>query len=231
MPKSLAALVSMVSNNVSGGLRGQANFTYSREQIADEIALTRNAILKEYALKGVRLSRQDLVQQVAHLRVELRDLTGEQGGPVLAGLPLPDSRTPYVRLPALSTLLGSDCIEYLGGVNLRSDLKRSWDPVPGYAEFDLLTGRQPYVWLDGQGGWLLNLKGSFSVQRYRVLTLRAVLEDPMSINEFEGNSLDWEDPYPMPDFIADQVVQKITNKYISMYGRLNPQPNNGVAAI
>jgi hypothetical protein len=67
-------LASAVYNDIVGGLRGYTSTpTMSLEQLEDDLAETRLAVIKEYALKGILL-KNDLLMSINCIPVGCKDI-------------------------------------------------------------------------------------------------------------------------------------------------------------
>lgn len=234
MSKPLFVLYSQVKNNVSNGLRGAtANQNYTEEQVMDDLLQTRAALWKEYTAKGVTLSKRPFQQTLGRVPVRTKDFgqatvseRGRRSDPMLeAGLPL-EILQQYVQLPPLLTpdfTSGHQAIEFLGAPAQRLPLRLLYGNDYLYTQYERYTGREPFAWINGQDCWLF----AATPLPHSHLVLRAALSDPREANEYGGWHNFEEDPFPIPDDFVNTIVERVTNKYISMYGRLNVQPNTG----
>jgi len=230
MSLSLLQLASMVENNVSGGLRGQQNFTYSLDQLMDELTLERNGLLKDMQFKGQQLPLDECSQHLSALPLTVQDYAQIPADIAeLAGLEdLVRRPVLHYRAPELISLTDRDrTLRYVGPVRRGS----SWDVVwkPSQLEFRKhrrLQSTTPLVFVQGLDRWVFGCPIS-----QRTVSETGVYSQPREVGEYPGHGFTEESPFPMPDFMARDVVQKLTNKYISIYGRLNVRPNDGTAQV
>lgn len=69
-------MASAIYNDIVSGLRGyNANPTLSMEQLEDEIAEERLAVIKQYILKGV-IPKKDLLKTISCITVDCKDIEG-----------------------------------------------------------------------------------------------------------------------------------------------------------
>ena len=161
MSFSLLQLASMVQNNVSGGLRGQQNFTYSIEQLQDELAMERNGLLRDMQLKGLRLPLDECAQTLSALPLQVRDYAQIPAGIAeLAGLEdLVRRPVLHYQAPELVSLSERDqTLRYVGPVGRRSGWDVAWQPSQvEYRQYQRLALIKPLVYVGGDqslGIWL-----------------------------------------------------------------------------
>ncbi|WP_216726090.1 hypothetical protein [Hymenobacter siberiensis] len=234
MSLSLFQLASMVQNNVSAGLHGQQNFTYDLEQLQDELRLERNSLLKDMESKGGEAPPYDACAQPLNA-LPLRPLDYAQvpaGVAELAGLE-DVVRRPVLgfTFPSLVTLSQAhEAVRYVGPI---ARLKR-WRVATKLAQVEYdrhqkLRKDTPLVYFDpsspGQG-WVFGCPVS-----QRTISMTGIFEDPLQVGYYPPNVFTTESPYAMTEPMARAVVQKLTNKYISQYGRLSVRPNDGTAQV
>ena len=233
MALSLFQLVSLVQNNVSGGLHGQQNFTYSLEQLQDELALERNGLLRDLERKGEKLPLAACAQPLNALVLAAADYSGLPGGVAeLAGL------EDLVRRPVLSFTfppllqLGdmSPVVRYVGPIGRRTPWRLAWKEADvQYDAYKRPRSTVPLVFFDAATPGRAWVFGAPVAQR--TVSLTAVFADPLLVGHYAPHDFTADSEYPLPDNLARDIVQRLTNKYISMYGRLSPQPNTGTARI
>lgn len=233
MALSLFQLASLVQNNVSGGLHGEQNFTYSLEQLKDELTLERNGLLRDLEQKGLKPPLAACAQALNALPLSVADYTGLPAGIAeLAGL------EDVVRRPVLSFTfppllqLGdmSAVVRYVGPLGRRSPWRLAWKEADVlYDQFKRPRSATPLVFFDASApgrAWVLGCPTA-----PRTVSLTAVFDDPIKVGHYPPHAFTEDSEYPMPDNLARDVVQRLTNKYISMYGRLIPNSNTGTARI
>lgn len=233
MAFSLFQLASMVQNNVSGGLHGQQNFTYSIEQLKDELTLERNGLLRDLERKGEKPPLAACAQPLNARPLTVADHTRLPGGVAeLAGL------EDVVRRPVLfftfpSLLQMGDMsavVRYVGPIGRRAPWRLAFkESDVEYDRFKRPRSSTPLVFFDPSTPGQAWVFGCPTAQR--TVSLTAVFADPLQVGHYAPHDFTEESEYPMPDNLARDIVQRLTNKYISMYGRLNPRPNDGTARV
>lgn len=233
MSLSLLQLASLVQNNVSGGLRGQQNFTYSLEQLQDELHLERNGLLRDLERKGERLPLDACAQALNALPLLVDDYGQLPAGiQELAGLE-DLVRRPVLRFahpPLLSLYCMDKVVRYVGPIGRRAPWRVAWTQQQlEYDRFQRVRHPAPLVYFDLSNpgvAWVFGCPVS-----QRTVSLTAVIDNPLRVGDYPPNTYTEESIYPMPDFMSRDVVQRLTNKYIAMYGRLSVRPNDGTAVI
>lgn len=233
MALSLLQLASLVQNNVSGGLRGQQNHTYDLLQLQDEIAVERNGLLRDLERKGEALPLAACAQQVNALPLTVADYSRLPGGVAeLAGLE-DTVRRPvlFFTFPPLLTLSAmKDVVRYVGPIGRRAPWRLAWSPSEvEYDRHRRLRATTPLVFFDQSTPGQAWVFGCPTAQR--TVSLTAVFDDPLKVGHYAPHDFTSESEYPMPDSLARDVVQRLTNKYISMYGRLSVTRNDGTAQV
>jgi hypothetical protein len=88
-----------------------------------------------------------------------------------------------------------------------------------YTEFEQFTNKAPLAFYD-------NDKIFFS-KGYKKITIKAIFEDPSSLEDFQ--QYDWKvTDYPAPAGDIDNILNKLTGKYIRDFYRIPIQPNTQV---
>lgn len=233
MALSLFQLASLVQNNVSGGLHGEQNFTYSLEQLKDELTLERNGALRDLERKGERPPLAACAQALNALSLAVADYSGLPGGVAeLAGL------EDLVRRPVLSFTfppllqLGdmAPVVRYVGPLGRHTPWRMAWKEADVlYDAYKRPRSVTPLVFFNASTPGQAWVFGAPVAQR--TVSLTAVFADPLLVGHYPPHVFTDESEYPLPDNLARDIVQRLTNKYISMYGRLSPQPNTGTARI
>lgn len=230
MGLSLLQLASLVQNNVSGGLRGQQNFTYSIEQLMDELTIERNGILWDMETKRMTLPLEECAQRLDGLVLQVVDYTQIPAGIAeLAGVEdLVRRPVLHYSAPELISLADRDkTLRYVGPIGRRKRWNVAWKASQvEFSEHTRLKPVQPTVLVQGTDRWVFGCPVG-----QRTISETGIYSQPREVGEYPGHGFGDESSFPMPDFMARDAVQKLTNKYISMYGRLAVQPNDGTAKV
>lgn len=190
-------MASAIRNNVSNGLKGVSNISYSIEQIIDEIYLTRNSLIKEYALKRV-------------LSLE------QMGNELEFALEFDASRQARkAEIPRISRSIPCS-VQYAGTSDRQCPYIVYTDHSYIYHKYNRIIKNKPYVWIDMS----LNCNGKLDMWLFNQplmskLTLVAVWEDLREVCEGCGQEVN------IPDFMKNDIVDRITKKYVAYYRQLN----------
>lgn len=233
MALSLFQLASLVQNNVSGGLHGEQNFTYSLEQLKDELTLERNGLLRDLERKGERPPLAACAQPINARPLTVADYTRIPGGVgELAGLEdLVRRPVLFFTFPPLLQMGDMNpVVRYVGPIARRAPWRLAWKEADvEYDRHKRLRSATPLVFFDPSTPGQAWVFGAPVAQR--TVSLTAVFADPLLAGHYPPHDFTEDSEYPLPDNLARDIVQRLTNKYISMYGRLNAQPNTGTARL
>lgn len=228
MASPLNALVSQVLNNVRTGLHGKVDISISEQQVITELLQGRAQLVKQYQLKGVRISKTSLTQELPLIPVNTIDPRADWRTGLLderlAALGLPLERP--IQVAPLPTLLtdatGEPLVDFLGSLDEQVELKVLFGTQKRYARHDRLTGKWPTITLQEQGGEL-----NACCPAWPFIMGRVALFDPRQSSDY-GKLFDPDTtPGPWPDFIEEEMVRNLTNKYVSQYGRYAKTPDTG----
>ena len=222
-------MASAIYNDIVSGLRGySANPTLSMEQLEDEIAEERLAVIKQYILKGV-IPKKDLLKTISCITVDCKDIEGCDacgGDSNFEGTP-----TMHFVIPPLMTDFGGFGIEYIGSADLQNPFIWYTNPTSmRYHKYRRRTKNKPYVFVnmspnkDGMCDcWV------FNAPFLKRVTVIGVFKDERKLEEYgcdclgEGNN--------NPSFIDAEVKERLTKKKIYYYRQLAAPilPNDQVA--
>ena len=247
MVTSLSGLVSQVANLLSGGLRGQQNFTYSLEQIADQLVQVRGDLILTAEDKGTPYPLKSYSQVCPTIQLRPRDwLTlNATTQALLASLPVPASRTAwyYARIPRLLSL-DKIAIDYFGPAGK----PEPWTVVEqlgavAYDEFRRLPRRTPLVYVEGQDLWvtgrdgrvpvLCKLIAGFADPRQPALMGLSDECHPFLVDAEVDLTDDTKRPsaWPVSEDLAERSVQRVLQTFYPTHGTRPVPVNDGTAAI
>ena len=222
-------MASAIYNDIVSGLRGySANPTLSMEQLEDEIAEERLAVIKQYILKGV-IPKKDLLKTISCITVDCKDIEGCDacgGDQNFEGTP-----TMHFVIPPLMTDFGGFGIEYIGSADLQNPFIWYTNPTSmRYHKYRRRTKDKPYVYVN----MATNKDGMcdcwvFNAPFLKRVTVVGVFKDERKLEEYgcsclgEGNN--------SPSFIDAEVKERLTKKKIYYYRQLAAPilPNDQVA--
>ena len=214
-------LASAIYNDIVGGLRGySANMSLSLEQLEDEIAEERLAVIKAYTLKGI-IPKDDLVRTITCIPVDCKDIEGCNscsGNDFFGGTP-----TMHFEIPKLLTDFGTVGIDYIGSPDLQnpfyiytkaSDLK--------YRQYKKYKNKRPYVFVNvspNENGmcdcWI------FNAPFIKKVTVIGIFKDERDLEKF-GCKCDTDDE--KMSFLDSEIKERITKRKIQYYRQLAPPP-------
>lgn len=118
-----------------------ANPNISLEQLADEVIETREAVIKEWYLKGL-LKPHDLMLSINCIDVDCAD-------PAKCCNSASGKSEMHFEIPVLMNDLGVDAIDWIGTIDKteRYDVYYSLDPLK-YRQYKKRGANKPYVYID-----------------------------------------------------------------------------------
>jgi len=123
-----------------------------------------------------------------------------------------------------------EVVRYVGPIARRTPWRLAWSQQQ--VEDDRhrrLRATTPLVYFDQSTPGQAWVFGCPTTQR--TVSLTAVFADPLNVGHYAPHDFTEESEYPLPDSLARDVVQRLTNKYISMYGRLAVTKNDSTAQV
>jgi hypothetical protein len=223
MKMTLDMIASAIQNNVLGGLKGVTNFSYSIEQLRDEVGVMRNAVLRELSMKGLLRpdSVPELAQRINCVPVRCRDISDCCSEVADYYAATAEKATVYhAQLPALAYLAGISPILYLGKKGMQRPFKVWYDQSWAYNQYEPATSRRPFVWVEGQNAWFFNQR-----EGLEEISIRAVFEDVSAVERYDCCEKLDQAPFPAPDYIIQLIIHKLSEQYLRYYRLAHVQPN------
>ena len=210
-------LASAIFNDIVSGLAGyNANHSMSIDQLEDEIAEERLALIKMYTLKGI-IPKNDLLRTISCIPVNCKNIEncnkcGENQS--FEGTP-----TMHFEIPMLLTDFGNIGIQYIGSPDLQNNFIVYTKPNQlNYRKYRKYGNKKPYVYINvapNQNGmcdcWVYNAPFLKSV------TVTAVFKDERQLEEF-GCSCDAN--LENMSFLDSEIKERITKRKIQYYRQL-----------
>lgn len=172
-------LASAVLNDINAGLsNANANPNISIEQLEDEIIELREAIIKEWYLKGL-LKPHDLMLALNCIEVDCKD-------PAKCCVTSSGKSETHFEIPILMNDLGDDAIEWIGTVDkeIRYDVHYSLDGLK-YRKYKKRGANKPYIYIEKApnqngmyDGWI------FNAPFVKYISIIAVFRDPRQLEQF-----------------------------------------------
>lgn len=249
MVVSLSGLVGQIANHLSGGLRGQQNYTYSLQQLADEVVQVRGDLLRTGDTKGRPFPLKSYAQVCPTVQLRPRDWVAQTdvAEALLANLPVPAGRAAwfYARIPRLLDLGGvSSSVLYFGPAGR----PEKWTVIDNpnqlaYDQFRRLPRRTPLVYVEGNDLWVTSRDGRHPA----LCKLIAGFADPRQpaqlglSQEYHpvliGPDDDLTDPdqqpspFPIPEDVAERIVQRVLQRFYPTHGTRPVPLTDGNAAV
>lgn len=182
---TIERLADMVINDVNGGLRGyHENMSMSKEQIQEEIVLTRLAVIKEYMLKGI-LPINDLVMALNCIPVDCDTLDKCKCRGTVCGEP-----TAHFQIPQLLFDFGTGkAIKYIGSSDKQHSFlvyTRPIDQIKNYQKYRKRGKNKPWVYIDPtpNSSGLIDCY-IFDAPLVKQISIIAIFKDPRQLEEFQ----------------------------------------------
>jgi len=213
---TLPGITYAIKNNLEAGLKGTANFPFSIEQLEAEVIAERNAVVEQLKQSNL-LGASELFQEINCVSLDCEDF----------GLCCETSTkqpTLHFKVPVfviqnytgLATQTKPFYIYEVGNTNyLYQDYKSSY------------TSRKPYVVYRLYNGEMHGFIFNPPTPNLKKISVRAIFENPLAVNGFKCCSYNVEtDRFPAPNFVIQQIIVNITNRWASWYYRFQGQKPN-----
>ncbi len=182
---SIDRLADMIINDVRSGLRGQhQNMSMSKEQLSEEVVLTRLAVIKEYMLKGI-LPIKDLLMSLNCIPVDCDTLDKCKCRGSVCGEP-----TAHFQIPQILFDFGiGNAVEYIGSSDKQHPFlvySKPIDKIKTYHKYRKRGKQKPWVYIDVTP----NSEGLidcyiFGAPLIKQVSVVAVFKDPRQLEEFQ----------------------------------------------
>lgn len=214
---TISSLASAIYNDVVSGLSGMnVNPNMSLEQLEDECAEMRAAVIKEYYLKGL-LKPSDFTVAINCVDVDCEDRSKCCANPS-------GKMAAHFEIPQLMDDLGDSAILYIGSTDRENSFKVYTNPISmKYNKYKRRGADKPYVYIEKTpnehnmfDGWVFNAP---FVKR---LTVIGVFKDLRQLEEFNCCN--------NPEFtdfgsISIEVKDRLTRKKLQYYRQYIQQPH------
>ncbi len=214
---TISSLASAIYNDVVSGLSGMnVNPNMSLEQLEDECAEMRAAVIKEYYLKGL-IKPSDFTVAINCVDVDCEDRSKCCANPS-------GKMAAHFEIPQLMDDLGDSAILYIGSTDRENSFKVYTNPISmKYNKYKRRGADKPYVYIEKTpnehnmfDGWVFNAP---FVKR---LTVIGVFKDLRQLEEFNCCN--------NPEFtdfgsISIEVKDRLTRKKLQYYRQYIQQPH------
>jgi len=223
---TLNEIVATVRNNISDGLSGLVgNYSYSIEQLAEEVVLMRAKLLVSRLMRG-KVQLKYYYQTIDYVMLKPQDISG------VDHMPSGKKSLGFI-IPSILSSINDDS-EIVMVYTLDRERRFKVYRTIAYRDhkYRIKTKRSPFVYLDtspdGDGmisGYLMNTGRYESI---RSLVVQGVFSNPMDV---KGMTADVEFPCPLE--MQNDIISAMTSQYVIYYRQLNvpPLPNTQTSSV
>lgn len=213
---TLNAIAYAIKNNLEVGLKTTANFPFSIDQLEAEILTTRSNLLEQLEVNRAE-GLNEFYQEINCIPLDCKDF----------GLCCERStKQPSLHFEAPVFMAHN----YTGLATQTSpfNVYLSGNNSHIYQKYrSRYTAERPYVVYRLHQGVMHGFVFNPPTPNLKVISLRAIFENPYDINKYECCNFNSRvDRFPAPNFIIQQIIDTITNKWASWYYRFQGQAAN-----
>jgi len=220
---TLEEMASAIRSNVGAGLKEVGNFTYSIDQIKDDISNMRSTIIYQDSQAGT-LNPQYFAQNREMLELEPKVFP-------LEGVAESNSPALVTKIPKLAMTKDNSSILYLGPPDMSLNIKIYFNlnDVKNHQYTRMLKNR-PYSYIDlsqDSDGDVPVYIFNTGPTPFRYISVRAIFDDPVRILQEDGYYIDNEE-FPAPLAVQKLIVQQLTQEYLNYYRQFSSfnEPND-----
>lgn len=215
---TLDQIASTIRNHVVDALGGASETTFSIEQLKDEIMTAASGAVARLAAQGV-IQITELAQRLDGIAVATRDLSLEC--PVGSEL-----CAPHFEIPNLNRAIDSPII-FLGSLDSKLSFKVYYNRDYRYHRYRLATSRKPFAWVSSSK----NVKGLYDVFLFNMgkyntikfLSMDVLLDNPYDLLATPYYNQFAEAEFYAPLLVQEEIIDKLTQKYVNYYRQLHMQ--------
>ncbi len=216
---TLDEMASAVRSNVGSGLKEVGNFTFSIEQIKDEISNMRSMIILQDSEKGI-LNKGYFAQKVENIELSVGTFPEE-------GIIESNNPVMVARIPKLAMTKDNSSVLYLGPPDMSLNIKSyySLNNVKLH-RYNRVIKHRPFSYIDlvhNDDGNIPVYISNIGPAPFKYITLRAILDDPVKLLQSDGYYIDNEE-FPAPLAVQALIIDQLTVKYLKYYKIYN-KPN------
>lgn len=218
----LKEVASIIKNDVTAGLKGVGNFSFSLEQLEREIVIRRNALVKKYSMQGL-VPNEDIAQNIDVAILKCKDMS--EDCEVKSGV-----TALHFTVPRFASVMDKNYTTYVGTIDKMTPFKVYHDQSFLRHQYSPVAKRKPYVWFDHAtmnsddtiNGYVFNLG------RLKYISVKGIFEDPYQAIQCDCKE-DSDLRFPAPEFLVDEIISTLVNKYINIYKQQPVVPNTQTA--
>jgi len=210
---TLEKIVWAIKNNLENGLKTTVNYTFSIEQLENTVIAERNLLVQQLLMQKA-LDYTELLQEINCIELDCKNFS------LCCNV---DTKRPmlHFELPIMSH------IDFIGTVNRDISFKIYDDKMFIYDKYkpNILLNR-PYVTRRKHEGVEHFFLFNPPTHNLKYISVSGVLENPLEVNKYSCCSLNSAlDKFPMPGYLVNQLIDSVTQKWATLYYRLNYIPN------
>ncbi len=220
---TLEDIASAIRSNVGSGLKEVGNFSYSIEQIKDEISNMRSLLIMEYSEKGI-LNKSYFAQKRKNVELSVGVFPEE-------GIIENNNPTIIATIPKLAMTKGNSSVLYLGPTDMSLNIKTYFelDALKTHKYTRTLKNR-PHAFIDlaqDSAGDIPVYIFGIGPAPFKYITVRAIFDDPVRILQEDGYYIDDEE-FPAPLAVQEIIIDKLSNKFLTYFKKLSGsnEPND-----
>lgn len=213
---TLAEIASTIKNHVVDGLNGISSVSFSTAQLQEEVILTTSAVIVKLVAQGL-LDLNKLTQRIDGIRIECKDLSANCQVESELG-------APHFLIPNVNRVV-REPITFLGTLDGELSFKVYYDKDYRYHKYRLATARQPFAWVsttpdaDGMHDVFLFNLGKYNELKF--ISIEAMFDNPNNILKTPYYEQFSSSEFYAPGYIQQEVIDTITQKYVSYYRQLH----------
>ena len=209
---TLDEMASAIRSNVGAGLKEVGNFTYSIEQIKDEISTTRSMIILQDSEKGI-LNRSYFAQKVENIELSIGVFPEE-------GVIESNNEVFVARIPKLAMTIDNSSILYIGppDMSLNINTYYSLNNVKLH-KYNRTISNRPFSYIDlvhNDDGNIPVYITNIGPAPFKYISLRAIIDDPVKLLQSDGYYIDSEE-FPAPLAVQSFIIEQLSTKYLNYY--------------
>lgn len=208
-----------IKNNLEAGLHTTGNYSFSIKQLENQVIAERNALIQQLKANKV-FDINEAIQEINCIEIDCENLS------MCCDL---DTKNPTLHF-VIPTYLE---LAYVGLVDHVTSFKIYNSSANKYNKYrnSMLVNR-PYVRLRIHEGVTHGFIFNPPTPHLKYISVSGVWENPLSVNQYSCCSFNpQETRFPIPQYLVQQIVDGITNRWSSYYYRFQGQRPNTQTAI
>jgi len=220
---TLEEISSAIRSNVGSGLKEVGNYTFSIEQIKDEVSNMRSQMIMEYSIKGV-LNRSYFAQKIENIKLEVNTFPEEA---------MIETNSPILlaRIPKLAMTKDNSSILYLGPTDMSLNIKLYFSLNDLHIhKYTRTLKNRPYGFVDlvhNDAGDIPVYLTNLGPNPFKRITFRGIIDDPVKLLQKDGFYIDDEE-FPAPLVIQELIIDQLSAKYLKYFKQYSSpnEPND-----